>query len=1289
MDKRRHRRLKTRIDVFFSIAGCGIHSGFLLDYSKSGAYVALRTEQQNSVGVDLQSFAGRNIQIHLSLNDKEYLLDGVVAHVAAAGIGVRFANVDALAFSALAEAARREALKTNGSVVPRRDHNAFDPALFVSRSVELVEASFRELIPEFVDDFAALLLRISEQYHIEIESQDCLDSIAILNANRAQLLQCIQDTYSHAIHLQFGVGEQKIPRQASDDLVTPLSLVAKDEFEDWLLVKVAASRAELVLKEPLSEIALRIEACSQKILREDKNPFSPALFFKASNDELKRQHISQGIIKLFLRSGVEGTVEKFSRLYGNVNALFAQMGILPDLNMTQYLLDKKSKSAESASSYGKGTSIAEGKNSVEKKSNLLPNQQVEKGPLAGDPRGENEELARDAFATANRLLRMQRGLRQPTGFSEGAPPNAGFPASADQTDFFVTANGFDQTLFKALIQVCTELSASTPAVGEEPAVAMPTRIVERLKQMNVSFSEDVRDSLFMMDSLVANIADEQRMTGDLRSEFCKMQVPLAALQVADPDIFQSDNHPVRELLNYLALLAEPTSANFKSNAETVKTVINRLMASDPLNEKAVSVLVKDLTQQIDRERSIIQRNVQRVVESCDGRQRINQVNEYLSTELNKRLGEKRVPKTLLRLIDAGWKELMRLSLLRDGPESRSWQTSLNVLDDLLILLGVRPVTDGALHFGLDDLLKIVEKGLLKVSNTNTDFSTLLSEINLAAQAPNVELVVADNYLLKPKSKSLFADSSARLTKKVHRLKVGQWLEYGVKTDNKKLCQVAWISQQHDKFALVNQQGMRVAELSDVDILAKIAEGDIVFLGDGPVTAVEKGLDALIQKIYEKLSFDSSHDQLTGLLSRKEFERMLAQSVARAKRARTRYALIYTDLLQFKLINNLCGYEGGDHLLQQVANALSLLGLEGQVCGRIGGNEFALIVPIAVDSEAFRLACQVKLIIESGKFNWGKNSYSILTAVTLCTFDHKANQVLELLRTVESAAQIAKESGHKEVQMVQPGDVRFQKRDNMMSWVAKISNALEHDQLRLRCQKIEPAKELHPAWLPHYEILLTVVDAAGVHIPPAEFIKAAEEYGRMAEVDRWVITQVLLWMSENARHLKAFGGFSINLSGHTLNDDSFLDFIFEQLVRYDVPRDKVIFEITETTAVANLDEAADFIAEMKEIGCRFSLDDFGAGQSSYAYLKKLPVDFIKIDGAFIRKIDTDRIDFALVKSITEMGHFLSKHIVAEFVSDKAKYDTVVSLGVDYIQGYHVGKPLMLDELLEQELGIKGQ
>jgi len=346
---------------------------------------------------------------------------------------------------------------------------------------------------------------------------------------------------------------------------------------------------------------------------------------------------------------------------------------------------------------------------------------------------------------------------------------------------------------------------------------------------------------------------------------------------------------------------------------------------------------------------------------------------------------------------------------------------------------------------------------------------------------------------------------------------------------------------------------------------------------------------------------------------------------------------------------------------------------------LGGNEFALLHPVKDDSDAYQHALTIKNTIEKTRFVWNEKSFELSTIITMTVFDHTCNHILELIRGAESAAEISKASGHTAIKTYNLEDEQLIERDSIMSWVARINAALDQEQLKLRCQMITPADSSNENLKPHYEILLTVLDEDGGHLMPADFIMAAEEYGRMAAVDRWIITKVLKWMCDNNDVLGEIGGFSINLSGHSMNDDSFLDFIFEKLVEYDVPREKLVFEVTETTAVANLEDAADFINEMKDIGCRFSLDDFGTGQSSYAYLKSLPVDFIKIDGAFVKNIASDDVDYAMVKSITDMGHYLNKLIVAEYVTDQKVMELVTAIGVDYLQGFHFGPPVMLDDL----------
>ncbi len=260
-----------------------------------------------------------------------------------------------------------------------------------------------------------------------------------------------------------------------------------------------------------------------------------------------------------------------------------------------------------------------------------------------------------------------------------------------------------------------------------------------------------------------------------------------------------------------------------------------------------------------------------------------------------------------------------------------------------------------------------------------------------------------------------------------------------------------------------------------------------------------------------------------------------------------------------------------------------------------------------------------------------------------------------MRSADEACYAAKDAGRNRVQEYELGDARMMRRRGVMEWVTQLDKAIDDDRLILNCQRIAPVPLAANGATSHYEILLTMRDELGDLMPPSEFILAAETYNRVTMVDRWVVENVLKWMADHRSSLDNFGGFAINVSGHSVNDESFADFVLEQFSRMQAPTSKVCFEITETAAIANLDNARDFMNRMKIIGCRFSLDDFGTGLSSYSYLRNLPVDYVKIDGVFVKDLDNNPSDYAVVRSINEIGHYLGKKTIAEYVENDAILD----------------------------------
>jgi EAL domain-containing protein (putative c-di-GMP-specific phosphodiesterase class I) len=346
--------------------------------------------------------------------------------------------------------------------------------------------------------------------------------------------------------------------------------------------------------------------------------------------------------------------------------------------------------------------------------------------------------------------------------------------------------------------------------------------------------------------------------------------------------------------------------------------------------------------------------------------------------------------------------------------------------------------------------------------------------------------------------------------------------------------------------------------------------------------------------------------------------------------------------------------------------------------RIGGDKFVIFLADYTSDEALKIIKQQLKIISDYQFIWESTHFSVTFSTSLVNFNSSQDDASLLLQSAESTCQLAKDKGSNNMHISHIDDELHSNRKKIMHWVSRIDESLEDGSLSLRYQPITPINiEKNPH--KHAEILLGLNDEHGNPTSPEHYVLAAEKYGRMADIDRWVIKNAFQWMISNRDKMDEIGGFAINLSGVSLNDDNFAAYILDQINKTKVPTDLVCFEITETAGIGNLSDAVQFIEEIKKTGCSFSLDDFGTGLSSYAYLKNLPVDFLKIDGSFIKDIENNPSDVAVVKSITEIGHFMEKKIIAECVEQESTIKLLEDLGVDYVQGWAIAKPKYLKDL----------
>ncbi|MGB9091917.1 MAG: EAL domain-containing protein [Pseudomonas farsensis] len=463
------------------------------------------------------------------------------------------------------------------------------------------------------------------------------------------------------------------------------------------------------------------------------------------------------------------------------------------------------------------------------------------------------------------------------------------------------------------------------------------------------------------------------------------------------------------------------------------------------------------------------------------------------------------------------------------------------------------------------------------------------------------------------------------------------------------------------------------------------------LTDGQISGMVIVLHDMTQErqYIANLSWQATHDALTGLANRREFEYRLEQALNVLSRQAGRHSLMFLDLDQFKLVNDTCGHAAGDELLRHICAVLQSGLREGDTLARLGGDEFGILLESCAPEQAERIAEQLRQAVQSLHFVWKGRPFVTTVSIGLVHIAQAPNTLEASLRAADMACYMAKEKGRNRVQVYHADDSELSMRFGEMAWIQRLHVALEENRFCLYAQEIAPLRGQDETG--HIEILLRLHDESGRTILPDSFIPAAERYGLMTALDRWVVRgvfQVIRQCLDEGRE-GPLAVCAINLSGTSIGDDKFLEYLHRLFAEYDIPPRLICFEITETSAIANLGSAIRFINELKGLGCKFSLDDFCAGMSSFAYLKHLPVDFLKIDGSFVKDMLDDPINRAMVEVINHIGHVMGKRTIAEFVETPLIEQALQEIGVDYAQGYLIERPQVFtcDSLQRQRIAAR--
>lgn len=1083
-------------------------------------------------------------------------------------------------------------------------------------------------------------------------------------------------------------------RQEHESRRIRISLVNADEFEDWLSVANIISHSETYFERYLVAIQSRLGMLVDSWAHNEVNPFCPEVLTRAFDDAFRHIGFTKEVReKIYIAYETEA-VPLFRHYYISITKLLEDSGLFPDLDEHYFTSGPIKIPDVTSQAETQQTPEAEDfEEEAEPEQYLLddelagPRQPVRRHPHPGfQPlrdarRGERRSTVGDMGSVLRNLYSTVRTLIHPE-------------------DRFDSASEEDQFTLEEVQKVLAELQ-SLSKVGTN-RLPIREQIHLRMEQQGSSGHLSPMDSqnLEVVENLVADIKQDSLVSNSAKNWIRQLEITLGRVATENPDFLDVDHpHAAVEVINQLALLGASGSGSIRRN---VDNVVQRIVENYDGRADTFGVAIKDLAPLVERQARAFKGNVRRAATVSEGQQTLINSQRAVIEELDRRFSGRQVPEILLKLLMPGWRNLLVNTHLRQGEKSADWRRNLHVLEQLFLHLDKNAdPTQSQAYMEPELLLQQIEAGLNAIAYEPGQRAPLMSALKeILAEGADISGIkrigmpkegMADSLGLggiKEKEKSRAeirrqyeSDPEwATWYDRTTNLFVGEWLEFVSKSRDAEVAIVAWVSDQRDKFVFVNRRGVQIHERSVEELTSMLLLGRARIIAESDIPLTDRASRRMLQNMHNQLTHRATHDELTGLANRKEFELQVDRSLKQVKKAGGTDLVACLNLDQFKVINNISGHDAGDRVLESIAELLTANVTDDScLLARLGGDEFGILLAGFTETKTMALLENVLDEIRAFRFELGGAQYSLTTSIGCVVVDDQTDSVLHIMRAADSACSAAKDAGRDRIQLFEQGDDDLVRRTDIMAFVAQIDQALENDRFILNCQKIAPIDETEGA-LPHYEILLTVLNAKGEALPPQDFIVAAETYNRMGAIDRWVIKNSFKWIADNLDQLDNLDAFSINISGNSLNDDDFMDFVLEQFNATGLPTSKICFEITETAAVNSLDGTIEFMQKMKVIGCEFSLDDFGTGLSSYSYLRNLPVDYLKIDGIFVKDIVASDNDYAVVKSINEIGHFMGMKTIAEFVENDEILELLRELGVDYAQGYGIGKKIPLDQLL---------
>jgi len=1217
----------------------------------NGAPVSDCRLQDLHLGGALIRFPSGEIPSHLKegdLCDLDILLPGEaqkpvrvqarVAHLGRGSIGVLFHGARERAMvrirgfiRSLADGQRRFAAE-DVRVAP----GALSPEHALSLLRGLAERRIDPMLDSLLEHLQNGLWSAAERAHSDQVRQDLQnDSVRLARAGlESQFQQQLYATLLRPLDRPDGsVRSDSLGPDSDTDLdsamPTQLELVDKDRFEVWLANSSMVHRLEQACADPLRVLRLQVEALfgSNLSLALEPQPLADAL-----QGILERLEISVSSQILCLRHATEYLSANLGAFYRELSSTWEEAGLLIEPAPVTPVVSPR------------GGSVTE---------SLAP---VEKEPADEGP--ESTEVVEGSGA-------------------------AGFTLSADDLLDLLAEEGMPQGRGGK-----TERPASSLREGIDRLLAL-NRARGRRGYLDPLLAERIETT----DRVLRQVSADSVASTEIKTLVESLSAPLLASALAVPTLFSEGGHPIARMLDQLEHIV--ALSPFCDHPE-----VRARQISEALVQRAIRTDVRDtavwtqISEELEQLEGQLARRYQQQAERLVARYQGRELRRLAAARVNQRLNEafagRRIHKTVAALIREGWRSLLYLVYLRDGSESSRCQQYWSGLMELHIQTGGEVDHQDTERSALAPLLARVRDGLSYIGFDPFRLSQLLGRLEQAVRAHWADVAEETDYEVfaalpgdseeraeAPAGEEFTTRDWEEALAQVNGLSPGSVLRMAREGQPVDL-RFLWRSEDGTELLFAQPPGMTPRSFSRAAVARMLVDARAEAVPTEMKTVVARATESALQEMEERVRYQETHDILTGLQNRHRLIAALTEVLSQAPDRFEPQVLAFLEVDHLQAVSGTCGYTAGERMLLAVANLLERALQDARSVAYLGGARFGFLTPAEDEAQALAQGERIRTAMATLPFYWAGKSFPVSGSIGLMWVGATGDNPEQVLSAVESACMAAQRSGGNRALLFREDDESIVQQMDWMRWWIEAERIVKAERVRLRGQCIAQARteRLTPH---HYEVLLSVFDEQGVPLPLEAFIRSAEAFNLAEDVDRLVVEKALAWAEAYPDVLRKIGGIAINLSGQSVTSAAMLEFLRTRIPSLRVPRELVSFEVTETSAIANLDQAVVVIEAIKALGCSFALDDFGSGNASFTYLKRLPVDYVKIDGSFIKDLMSNPHDQAIVKSMNEIAHFMGKETIAEYVENKEILERLREIGIDYVQGYGIEKPRFLDEL----------